>query len=191
MSSSTSHGIPLGIPFALALLIQTLIESGEPEAAERELRNSGLGPEIPPTITGNFLLEARSRLHVALGKEREGLEDMLEFGRRDELWGAANPLASRWRSRAALAIAAMGDAERARRMAEEDLERAGRWGAASGLGVALRATALVQADRRPSIGYARPSEVLERSPARLEHARALTDLGAALRRANRRTDPLR
>jgi DNA-binding CsgD family transcriptional regulator len=37
-------------------------------------------------------------------------------------------------------------------------------------------------------------EVLERSPARLEHARALTDLGAALRRANARSsarDPLR
>jgi DNA-binding NarL/FixJ family response regulator len=36
--------------------------------------------------------------------------------------------------------------------------------------------------------------MLERSPARLEHAKALTDLGAALRRANRRADarePLR
>ena len=32
------------------------------------------------------------------------------------------------------------------------------------------------------------AEVLERSPARLEHARALTDLGAALRRANRRVE---
>ena len=33
--------------------------------------------------------------------------------------------------------------------------------------------------------------MLERSPARLEHARALTDLGAALRRANRRADAQR
>jgi DNA-binding NarL/FixJ family response regulator len=32
------------------------------------------------------------------------------------------------------------------------------------------------------------ARALERSPARLEHARALTDLGAALRRANRRTE---
>jgi hypothetical protein len=31
-------------------------------------------------------------------------------------------------------------------------------------------------------------EALDRSPARLEHARALTDLGAALRRANRRAE---
>jgi DNA-binding CsgD family transcriptional regulator len=31
-------------------------------------------------------------------------------------------------------------------------------------------------------------DVLERSPARLEHARALTDLGAALRRAGRRVE---
>jgi DNA-binding CsgD family transcriptional regulator len=33
--------------------------------------------------------------------------------------------------------------------------------------------------------------VLARSPSRLEHARALTDLGAALRRANRRADARR
>lgn len=32
------------------------------------------------------------------------------------------------------------------------------------------------------------ASALEQSPARLEHARALTDLGAALRRSNRRTE---
>jgi DNA-binding CsgD family transcriptional regulator len=118
----------------------------------------------------------------------EGVEDLLEFGRRDELWAAANPLASRWRSHVALALAAMGDGERARQMARDDLARARRWGAASGIGVALRATALV-ASGAGSVGRLREAaEVLERSPARLEYARALTDLGAALRRGNRRAE---
>ena len=140
-------------------------------------------------MASNFLLEARSLLRLAQGRTREGLDDLLEFGRRDELWGAANPLASRWRSRAALALAALGDAERgapawpprissARGAGER---RAGsawrcappRWSRA--------ATASIDRLREAA-------DVLERSPARLEHARALTDLGAALRRANRRAE---
>ena len=116
------------------------------------------------------------------------MDDLIEFGRRDELWGGANPLASRWRSRAALALAASGDSERARRMAAEDLERARRWGAASGIGVALRAAALVEGGTTSVDRLREAVDVLAGSPARLEHARALTDLGAALRRANRRAE---
>ena len=73
-------------------------------------------------------------------------------------------------------------------MAADDLERAQRWGAASGIGVALRATALVEGGAASVDRLREAVEVLERSPARLEHARALTDLGAALRRANRRAE---
>ncbi len=184
----TAYDISLGTRFALALVIQALIEGGELEAAEQALLTSDLGEEIPPGMANNDLLEARGLLNVARGRTREGLEDLLEFGRRDALWGGANPLASRWRSRASLALAAIGDTERAHRMAADDLEAARRWGAASGIGVALRAAALVE-DGEASVDRLREAaEVLEGSPARLEHARALTDLGAALRRANRRAE---
>jgi DNA-binding CsgD family transcriptional regulator len=87
----------------------------------------------------------------------------------------------------ALALAAVGDSERARGLAHDDLERARRWGASSGIGVALRATALVESTA-PIDRLREAVMALERSPARLEHARALTDLGAALRRANRRSE---
>jgi DNA-binding CsgD family transcriptional regulator len=76
-------------------------------------------------------------------------------------------------------------------MAAEDLERARRWGAASGVGIAMQATALVgdadgSADRlREAVDF------LARSPGRLEHAQALVDLGANLRRSNRRADARR
>jgi len=119
---------------------------------------------------------------------REGVDDLLEFGRRDELWGGANPLASRWRSHACFALIAMGDSAGARQMARDDLWRARRWGAASGTGVALRAAALVEGDAG-SVGRLREAAaVLEGSLARLEYARALTDLGAALRRGNHRAE---
>src|SRR5215470_15320120 len=80
------------------------------------------------------------------------------------------------------------DSERAREMARDDLQRARRWGAASGVGVALRGAALLEGGPA-SVGRLRQAvAVLEDSPARLEHARALTDLGAALRRGNRRAE---
>jgi DNA-binding CsgD family transcriptional regulator len=180
-----ARGIRLGVHGALSLLVMALVESGDAEAAELELRESGLGDAILPGLTTNPLLEARALLRVARGRLQEGLDDLIEFGRRDELWGGANPLASRWRSRAALVLAALGERDEARRIADEDLARARRWGAMSGLGIALRAAALTSDD--PIGGLREAVEVLARSPARLEYARSLVDLGAALRRANRRS----
>ena len=128
----TSHRISLGVPFALGALIEALVEGGELDSAERELGDRGLDGEIPPGPTSMYLLEARGLLRLAQGRAREGLDDLVEFGRRDEPWGLANPLASRWRSHAALALAAMGDIDAAGRMALEDLDRARRWGTAGG-----------------------------------------------------------
>jgi DNA-binding CsgD family transcriptional regulator len=183
-----NHGIRLGVPLATALLVRSLVESGDLDAAEQALRDSGIGDELRPGLTGNFLLEARALLRLAQGRPRDGLDDLLEFGRRHEQWGGANPLASRWGSRAALALAALDDDAEARRLAAGDLERAERWGAATGIGIALHATALVEGGSRSVELLTRAAGVLERSPSRLEHARALVDLGAALRRANRRAE---
>ncbi len=183
-----AQGIALGRWLALALLIAALTDRGELDEAERELRESGMPDDVGPGPTRNFLLAARGRLRLAAGRTAEGLEDVLEYGRRDERWGLAHPLASRWRSNAAPAVLAAGDEDRARRLAAEDLERARRWGAPSGIGVALRAVALTGAGGPVEELLREAADVLERSPARLEHARALTDLGAALRRAGRRAE---
>jgi DNA-binding CsgD family transcriptional regulator len=78
--------------------------------------------------------------------------------------------------------------ERARAMAAEELTRARRWGATSGIGMGLRAAALVEPGPAAIDLLRESAQTLEGSPARLEHARALADLGAALRRANRRVD---
>jgi DNA-binding CsgD family transcriptional regulator len=184
----SSHAIPLGIPFAVALLMEALIEGGDADGAERALRGHSLPDAIEPGPTTNFLLRSRALLHMAQGRPEQGVEDMLEFGRRDELWGGASPLASRWRSHAAMALVALGDNEQARRLAEEDLERARRWGLAGGVGAALRALALAEGGPRVVERLREAEAVHERSTARLEHARTLTELGAALRRANSRAE---
>jgi DNA-binding CsgD family transcriptional regulator len=185
-----AHALPLGKRIALALLVEALIENDQLDAAAQALEDGGLNHEIPPGPTHDPLLEARGMLRVAQGNLSAGLDDLLELGRR-ELSGGSNPLGARWRSSASLVLATLGDRERARHMVAEELERARRWGAASAIGMALRAVALV-ADDTPSVERLREAaNVLQRSPARLEHARVLIDIGAALRRNNRRAEARR
>jgi DNA-binding CsgD family transcriptional regulator len=182
-----AHGIRSGRTFVGAMFVDTLIETGDIETAEHVLQ--GAGPaHLPPGLTNNDLFRARSLLRLAQGRTSEGLADLIEFGRRDELCGGANPLASRWRSRAAYALVELGDWAEARGMAADDLARARRWGAPSGIGTALRAAALVGDGSDAIELLTQATQELERSPARLEHARALVDLGAALRRANHRVE---
>jgi DNA-binding CsgD family transcriptional regulator len=188
-----THGVRFGRTFAGAPFVETLIETGDLETAEHVAQSAGPA-QLTPGLRNNDLLHARSLLHLAQGRTGEGLAGLVEFGRRDEQCGGANPLASRWRSSAALALADLGQRTEAARVATDDLGRARRWGTASGIGVALRAAALVGDGSTTIELLTEAVHVLERSPARLEHARALIDLGAALRRANRRVDargPLR
>jgi DNA-binding CsgD family transcriptional regulator len=187
----TSHSILLGMPFATALLIEALIEGGDPAGAEEALHAYDLPDEFGPGPTRNFLLRSRALLHMARGRTEQGIEDMLEFGRRDELAGGANPLASRWRSHAALAFLSLGDGESARRLALEDIERARRWGLPGGIGTALRVSALAEGGDTVVGRLREAASVHEQSPARLEYARTLTELGAALRRANSRAEARR
>jgi DNA-binding CsgD family transcriptional regulator len=182
----TTHDIPLGVSLALGVLVRALVEAADVEAAERPLAASSFADDIPPGLPDNQLLESRGILRLAQGRARDAFDDLVEFGHRDEAWGGANPLASRWRSHAALALAALGDTVRARELALDDLDRARRWGAGSGIGIALRATALAEGGDAGVDRLRAAVAVLEQSPARLEHARALTDLGAALRRGNQR-----
>jgi hypothetical protein len=92
-----AHDIQLGRRFALALQIEALLEMAEVEAATQAFQMSALGEEIPTGLANNHLLEERGLLHLAQGRTRDGLEDLLEFGRRDAIWGGANPLGTRWR----------------------------------------------------------------------------------------------
>ena len=81
----------------------------------------------------------------------------------------------------------LGDRAGAQRLAEQELALAQTMRAPHAVGIALRACALVRTP--PAIDLLREAvQVLERSPARLEYARALTDLGASLRRTGERAE---
>jgi DNA-binding CsgD family transcriptional regulator len=141
-----------------------------------------------------FLVEARGRLRVGQGNLREGVADLLEAGRRWDHLRCLSAGVARWREDAALALAQIGEKDEARRLAAEQLELARATGLPRVLGTATRVAGAVapRADRLPLLCTA--VELLEQSPARLDLARALVELGAAIRRDGRAVearDPLR
>ena len=94
-----------------------------------------------------------------------------------------------WRSQAALALRQLGREDEARQLASDELDLSRRWGAERTIGVSLRVLwASLKAARAENSWLREAVEVLAGSPARLEHARALVDLGAALRRGNSRSE---
>ncbi|MEA2443496.1 MAG: hypothetical protein QOJ12_788, partial [Thermoleophilales bacterium] len=118
----------------------------------------------------------------------------LAAGELANAWGAVNPSVVGWRSTAALASLQLGDRDEAARLAAENLELAEAYGAPRALGIALRVDGVVTGGERGIESLERAVDLLSASGADLEHARALAELGAALRRARRRAEarePLR
>ena len=146
-------------------------------------------PEIESgSITASVLRLARGRLRIAQGRAREGLDDFLAVGTRLTRVSITCPSYLPWRSEAALAQRALGEPDAARRLAEEELALARAFGTPRALGVAQRALGVVTGGDRGELLLRDAVESFERAGAGLERARALADLGALLRRRNRRTE---
>jgi DNA-binding CsgD family transcriptional regulator/tetratricopeptide (TPR) repeat protein len=168
------------------IYIQTdaLMEQGKLDDAARVFADAGEpAPDDAPTFT---YLSSRARLRILRGELPGGLEQLLEAGRSFEAVGGRNPAFMPWRSQAALGLLQLDRPDEAAALAREELEVARVWGAPRALGAALRAAGLVEGGKRGLALLQEAVEVLAGSPAKLEHAKARTELGAALRRANQR-----
>jgi DNA-binding CsgD family transcriptional regulator len=185
------------LPFApgdvTAVMVNILIELGRlPDAAE-------IGNRQPIDASADHLMlqpviAARARLAIAQGKTDRGVSDLRAAGEWLDRWPVGNPAVVAWRSTLAAALTQPHERERASILAAEEIEQARGLGLTRSLGIALRAAALLR-QRADSIDLLREAAtVLENSQSRLEHARALIDLGAALRRNGNRIEarePLR
>ena len=187
------HGWRAHLATATSQLVWTLIELDELDRAERALDDPDI-EAVRGRLPYALVHDARGRLAVARGDARRAFEEFLAAGQIAETAPLANPSYLPWRSSAALAASRLGDREFARELIAEELRRAERFGAPRPRGIALRAAGLIQAGDKGIDLLRAAVEQLEASPAALEHARALTDLGAALRRRGQRRDaraPLR
>jgi DNA-binding CsgD family transcriptional regulator len=176
------------IALPLAFLADALIERGEPDEAWKALEEHDLLDELPDTWRANLLLGSRARLRAVRDDTRKAIADLRTTGERLEAWGIRNPAVFPWRSELADAL---GPGDEAAALVAEELECARAWGAPRAIARALRAQAAAIGDVAP---LEEALEVLEDSPATLERASTLIDLGAMLRESGRKSDarePLR
>jgi DNA-binding CsgD family transcriptional regulator len=178
--------LPLPFAYRAAFLAEALLPRGGTDEAATLLAKVRLeeilvGHRVP-------CLFSRGHLYLETGRPDQALADLRNAGEIADSIGIQNPAFAQWRSQAALALQRLARADEARDLAREELELSRRWSAPGTIGISLRALGVVEGG---SIGEGllrEAVEVLAASPARLEHARALIDLGAALRRANSRSE---
>jgi DNA-binding NarL/FixJ family response regulator len=182
-----AHGTDALLTAARAVSALVALARGAPAHELARIEADILEGSDPDALPYHLVLHARGLLRVAQGDLERGIEDLLECGRVSVGWGSGNPTTVPWRSDAALALARVGDHERARRLAGEELELAESFGARRAIGLAQRALALVSADPTTVTTLERAVATLAESPAALDLAVATADLAAAQRRAGDRS----
>jgi tetratricopeptide (TPR) repeat protein len=173
---------------AVAALLETLAERGEPDAAEAADQRYPFAEQFPTTMQAGWLLASRGRLQLAELRPAAALDDLLAAGDLLTRLRISTPSIAPWRSDAALAHLALGAPAEARALAAEEVTLARAFQGSRTLGIALRAAGLTDGGTRGIELLRQAERALEGSGARLEHARAMADLGAALRRAGQRAE---
>jgi DNA-binding NarL/FixJ family response regulator len=182
------HAIEAGRFFAAGFLAETLLEQGRLDQAQDVLVETRASNSPPMVGAVYFFLQARARLLRLRGHHEAALKAALASGARFAEHGGLNPAIIDWRSEAALSLHALARNAEAMDLAEEELRLARAWGAPRALGRALRVVGLLH-EGPECISLLREAvDILEKSPARLEYAKALVELGAALRRSGRRSE---
>jgi DNA-binding CsgD family transcriptional regulator len=170
-----------------AILANSFAEQGELDAAEKVLGSFNV-LDMRRTQTTAVLRLARGRLRLAQQRPAEALGEILAAGDIAVGTGSISPGYLAWRSTAALAHLALGDAAAARRLADEEVELARAYGGRRTLGVALRAAGVVARAGEGEALLRESIACLEEARVPLERALALTELGALLRRTNHRRE---
>jgi DNA-binding CsgD family transcriptional regulator len=169
------------------VLVKALVDQGRLADAEQAL--APLESEVESGFVAAAILRlARGGLRVGQGRIAEGLEDFLAVGEVLTRAMVTSPAFLPWRSEAALAHRTLGDHESAERLAAEELELARAFGAPRAIGIAARAAGVVAGGDSGERLLREAIDAFERGDASLERARACIDLGAMLRRRNRRTE---
>jgi DNA-binding CsgD family transcriptional regulator len=191
-ASALEHPGPRGFPpYARMALVNVLLARSKPTEAAEVFAQYASEPEAAGHIR---YLQTRALLQAASRHPHEALEDLIACGRLEREWEIHTPAFSTWRTDAAPLLASLGRHDEAGALAREELERCRAFGASGPLGASLRTLGLIDSGVS-GIGLLEQAVAqLQRSPARLEYALALLELGAATRRAGRRgaaREPLR
>jgi DNA-binding CsgD family transcriptional regulator/tetratricopeptide (TPR) repeat protein len=133
-----------------------------------------------------MLASTRGKLRFAAGRSASAIADMRQAVALAHALGISNPMGASWRLALALMLGS-SQLDEALELVDAELVDARRSGQARRVGVALRALGVLEPHRDTGRVYLEEAvAVLAGSPARLEYARALVELGADRRRRSER-----
>jgi DNA-binding CsgD family transcriptional regulator len=177
------------LPAAYGTLVSLHVDRGELRAATEVAARLEIAD-----FAGSAML---APWYAGLGRlalvERRAGEALAHFEAwRDAVADVRNPASfAGWRTASARALSALGRGAEASALAAEELELARRFGAPRAISVGLREVARTGAGgdlEEPIALLTEAVAIAGASEARLEHCRALLELGTILRRAGRRTE---
>jgi DNA-binding CsgD family transcriptional regulator len=187
-----AHGMLISWPYSIGFLAHALLEQGEVDEAARVIDEGDFPEQLPlEQFHPVYVRLYRGRLRIETGNPERGVEELLGVGETARLVPFDNPSCVPWRRWAAEGLRLLDRNDEARALADDELALARRWGDPIAIGASLRVLGLVGGGTTGIRLLREAVEVLAGSQGRLEHARAVVDLGAALRRANQRTDARR
>ncbi|HEX3040543.1 MAG TPA: AAA family ATPase [Solirubrobacterales bacterium] len=187
-------GLQVQIVAWAGLLLKVHVAKGDLAAAVKLLDRIGSGRDPGPGIPGAVLLIARGEVRLARGLPAEARHDFLAAAERLRWLPYPNPELLGWRLGLAEAEEALGNHGKAVLLAEQAVRLAREVGGRRGVGIALRGLGSLTPGEEGIELLREAATLLGQTRARLQYAVALADLGAALRRANRRgeaREPLR
>jgi DNA-binding CsgD family transcriptional regulator len=164
-----------GMQYTGAHLAAVALERGDVAGARRMLDENG----DPGLIdAARYWLSNEMAVRLAEGRPEAVLEIAEEIPRRMP-W-VTNPTDAYWRSYKAQALDRLDRTDEALELLDEELRLARQWGAPATVGRVLRVLGTI--DRENAVEHLTESvELLSQSRTRLEYAKALAELGAALR----------
>jgi class 3 adenylate cyclase/DNA-binding NarL/FixJ family response regulator len=174
--------------YGYAYRTELAVERGELDQAEELVRESGLPEEIPADGSLTFFQMARAKLRFEQHRYADAVRELESLRDNLDALGVKDSFLYDWRSYLALALNAAGRREEALALALDAVDRARVWAAPQSIGVALRSLGLIEGGASGAKLLRESVDVLESSQARLEYAHSLVELGAALRRSNKRAE---
>jgi DNA-binding CsgD family transcriptional regulator len=182
-------GMPMMLTTAFDFFQDAILERPTLNDVAAMMESMELEAAFLASWSGAMLLGARGRIRLVRGERAPAVADLQAFARTCAAL-RVGPAMSSWRSTLALALPleARGEAER---LVAEELALARGTGLPRPYGIALRAAGILRPGSDGIRALQRSVNVLERTEARLERARALVELGAALRRDHHRTEARR
>ncbi|MFF7790569.1 AAA family ATPase [Streptomyces sp. NPDC007991] len=179
LAERVGRGLPLYWT-VICNLVDTLLARGQVDEAWDAAERYGFAPPYPSTIVLPDPRAVRGRLLLAVGRTKDGINELEAAEKAAAVRGHHNPVLVPWAVDLARALAAE-DPARAARLAVDVRRQAERFGTDTAIGEALRCAAALETGQRAVRLAAQAVAYLESSPCQYEHAAARIEYGVLAR----------